>query len=105
MHNVVYFLHFCAASNLSMGHSMTQALRLITVAHWAQNGKLSALHIRGEVSNVFEHTSQDDLWFKIVDRFSFQGNMVLNMTGDATNGKICFGTACMCKFALLVGKV
>ena len=68
---------------------MTQALSLITVAHWSHSGKLSAQHIRGEISNVFEHTNKDELLLKIVDRFSFQGNMVVNMTGDVTYGKSC----------------
>ena len=110
-------LHFCAANNLSAGRSTTQALSLITVAHWAQSGKLSVQHIKGEVSNVFEHTNQDDLLLSIINTFSFQGNTVLNMTGDATNGKSCFlyrlalhvqictpctDWHCMCKFALLV---
>ena len=66
---------------------MTQALKLVTVAHWSQNGQLSAQHIRGEGSNVLEHANDDELLLKIVDRFSFQGNMVINMSGDATHGK------------------
>ena len=71
---------------------MTQALTLVTVAHWSQSGELSAQHIRGETSNVLEHTNEDEFLLKIVDRFSFQGNMVINMTGDATHGKcICMG--------------
>ena len=66
---------------------MTPALSLITVAHWAQSGNLSMQHIRGDVTNVFEHKSKDELLLKIVDRFSFQGNTVINMTGDVTKGK------------------
>ena len=66
---------------------MTQALKLVTVAHWSQSGELSAQHIRGEGSNVMEHTNNDELLLKIIDRFSFQGNMVINMTRDAIYGK------------------
>ena len=66
---------------------MMPALSLITVAHWAQSGNLSTQHIRGEVTNIFKHKSKDELPLMIVDRFSFQGNTVINITGDAPKGK------------------
>ena len=88
LYEKLYFcLHYCTASNLSAGLTMSQALRLITVGHWAQNGKISPQHIRGEVSNVLDHATQEELLFKILDTFSFVGNTVINMTGDATNGR------------------
>lgn len=65
---------------------MTQALSLLSIGHWSQSGKVSPQHIRGEHSNVLEYGSQEELLHEILDRYSFQGNTVVNMTGDATNG-------------------
>ena len=66
---------------------MAVVLNLISVAHWEQNGQLSAQHIRGEHSNVIEYESQEDLFARILDRFSFAGNTAVNLTGDTTNGE------------------
>ena len=65
---------------------MMPALSLITNAH-REEIYLSAQHISREMTNVFEHEGSNELLLKIVDRFSFEENAVINMTGDATNGK------------------
>ena len=80
------FLLYCVASNLSAGYTTTKVLRLVTVGHWAQNGDISAQHIRGDYDNVIEHTNQEDLLLKVIEIFSFQGNTVVNVNGDATKG-------------------
>ena len=64
---------------------MMPALSLITNAH-REEIYLSAQHISREMTNVFEHKGRNELLLKI-DRFSFEGNAVINMTGNVTNGK------------------
>ena len=71
---------------LATGRPMAQALRVLSISHWSQNGKVNAQNIRGEHSSVVEYESQDNLLLEIVDRFSFRGNTIINLTGDTTNG-------------------
>ena len=83
-----YLAIIIVVSNLAKGQTMTNALSLITIGHWSQDGKLSPQHIRGEHSNVILYSCKEELLENILDMFSFQGNTAVNLTGDATNGNI-----------------
>ena len=66
---------------------MVNALQQLTIGHWAQNGKVNEEHIHGDALNVIEHASEDEQFRKIVSQFSFEGNTVINMSGDYTLGE------------------